>query len=145
MYKRQQEYINAWRDAQSQAYYGGGGSGPNYAYATGSYGPNGIHQTAGVHPPNKVYFIISLFISFQKSHLNGFSQFFFCFVFLQNKPNVDTRFDAEDKPQKKPGFFGISTSSFSSSSNVDGVEKHKQGGITTVNDNGKVTTYGVDS
>lgn len=58
LYKRQQEYINAWKETQAQNPYGpGSGSnyaGPNYAYATGAYTPNGIHQTAGIYPPNKV-------------------------------------------------------------------------------------------
>lgn len=54
LYKRQQDYINAWKQAQSQANYG---NSPNYAYATGAYTPNGIYQTAGVYPPNKVSLI----------------------------------------------------------------------------------------
>lgn len=51
LYKRQQEWINGWKDVQSQAYYG---SNPNYAYASGAYGPNFIQQSAGIQPPNKV-------------------------------------------------------------------------------------------
>lgn len=53
-YKQQQDYLNAWKNSQYQAGYGGV---PNYAYASGTYGPhNQFHQTAGVFPPNKVSF-----------------------------------------------------------------------------------------
>lgn len=45
--------MNAWKTAQANAF-GGQHGNPNFAYATGSYGPGGIHQTAGVHPPNNV-------------------------------------------------------------------------------------------
>lgn len=54
LYKRQQDYLNAWKNAQQQPYYG---AAPNYAYATGAIGPSGIHQSAGVQPPNKVGFV----------------------------------------------------------------------------------------
>lgn len=50
-FKQHQDYLNTFRNPQTS---GGFGAGPNYAYATGGYGPNGIHQTAGVYPPNKV-------------------------------------------------------------------------------------------
>lgn len=56
-YKQQLDYANAIKNAQAQAFpIPGQGSayGPNYAYATGAYGPTGIHQTAGVFPVNKV-------------------------------------------------------------------------------------------
>lgn len=57
-YKQQQEYLNAWKNSAFQpgGFQPGYGSGPNYAYATGTYNPNthGYHQTAGVFPPNKV-------------------------------------------------------------------------------------------
>lgn len=65
---------------------------------------------------------------------------------IQNQPNLDTRFDASDNTAGgNPGFFGISTSSFSSSSDVNGIKKHKEGAITSINDNGKVTTYKVEN
>lgn len=51
------------KNAQAQAFpipAQGSGYGPNYAYATGAYGPTGIHQTAGVFPANKVTFKIKL-------------------------------------------------------------------------------------
>lgn len=50
-YKQQQELLNAWKNSPFQSGYGGV---PNYAYATGAFGPSGVHQTAGVFPPNKV-------------------------------------------------------------------------------------------
>lgn len=53
LYQQQQQYIDAWKDAQSHVYHG---PNPNYAYATGTYTPNEIHQTAGIYPPNKVKF-----------------------------------------------------------------------------------------
>lgn len=70
---------------------------------------------------------------------------------MQNKPNVDSRFGADDNTGNtgnaipSNGYFGVSSSSFSSSSDVNGVKKHKEGAVTTVNDNGKVTTYQVDN
>lgn len=66
----------------------------------------------------------------------------------QNKPNIDTRFDPEDasgKPFKKPNYFGVSTSSFSSSAKGPDGEFHKEGAITAVNDNGKVTIHKIES
>jgi len=114
-YKQQQELLNAWKNSPFQNGYGGN---PNYAYATGAYNPNnGFHQTAGVFPPNK------------------------------NKPNVDSRFGATDNSAgtQPSGYFGVQTASFSSSSDVNGVKKHKEGASTTINDNGKVSTYNVEN
>ncbi|KAJ6646958.1 hypothetical protein Bhyg_02175 [Pseudolycoriella hygida] len=61
-----------------------------------------------------------------------------------NSPNIDNRFGASG-PSDGNGFFGVSTSSFSSSSDVNGVKTNRKGAITSVNDNGKVTTYKVSS
>lgn len=60
---------------------------------------------------------------------------------------MDTRFGASDSNagNQPSGYFGIQTSSFSSSSDVNGVKKHKEGASTTVNDNGKVSTYNVEN
>lgn len=44
-----------------------------------------------------------------------------------------------------PGFVGIQTASFSTSSDINGVQTSRKGAITSVNDNGKVTTYKVES
>lgn len=40
-----------------------------------------------------------------------------------------------------PGYVGVSTASFSSTSDVNGVQTQRKGAYTTVNDNGKITTY----
>lgn len=40
-----------------------------------------------------------------------------------------------------PGFYGVSSASFSESSNVNGQKTNRRGSVTQVNDNGKVTTY----
>lgn len=71
--------------------------------------------------------------------LNGILHF-------QNNPNLDSRFDGSaGAAGNAPGYFGISTSSFSSASDVNGIKKHKEGAQTTVNDNGKVSTYAVEN
>lgn len=70
------------------------------------------------------------------------------FSYFQLKPNVDSRFGetgASGASGAPGGFFGISTSSFSSSSDLDGVKKHKEAAITTINDNGKVSSYTVEN
>lgn len=129
--------MNAWNNpASAQPFNPGQGPG-NYAYATGAYGPNGIHQTAGVNPPNKVKEVPKNETLLNRVQFTKIS--FLFFRFPKNKPNIDTRFAADDA--NPGGFFGVSTSSFSSSSNVNGQEQHKEGAITSVNDNGKVTTY----
>ncbi|GJQ65750.1 hypothetical protein Trydic_g11934 [Trypoxylus dichotomus] len=59
-----------------------------------------------------------------------------------NIPNVDNRFGAT--PQGSGGgFYSVSTSSQSASSNLDGKPTSFHQATTTVNDNGKVTTYTV--
>lgn len=67
--------------------------------------------------------------------------------YFQNKPNLDTRFDgSENAAGNSPSaFFGVQTSSFSSSSDINGVKKHKEAASTTINDNGKVSTYSVEN
>lgn len=66
---------------------------------------------------------------------------------FQNHPNVDNRFDPNDNMANNipAGFFGVQTASFSSSSDVNGKKSHKEGASTTVNDNGKVTTFKVEN
>lgn len=51
-YKQQQELLNAWKN--TPPFVAGYSGVPNYAYATGAFGPAGVQQTAGVFPPNKV-------------------------------------------------------------------------------------------
>ncbi|KAJ8950348.1 hypothetical protein NQ314_007883 [Rhamnusium bicolor] len=82
------------------------------ASATASFGPGGIQQTASVYPENP------------------------------NSPNINTRFGgSEAGGQPGGGFHSVFTSSQSQSANVNGkpVTLHKAS--TTVNDNGKITTY----
>ncbi|XP_052895322.1 keratin, type II cytoskeletal 3 isoform X2 [Anopheles moucheti] len=88
---------------------------PNVASSSASFGPGGFHQTASIYPNNPAV------------------------------PNVDTRFGGSEQSTSfqngKPGFVGVS--SFSSSSNING-QTHREA-VTTVNDNGKVTTHRVHS
>ncbi|XP_053672830.1 uncharacterized protein LOC128723143 isoform X1 [Anopheles nili] len=88
---------------------------PNVASSSASFGPGGFHQTASIYPGNPAV------------------------------PNVDTRFGGSDQGTSfqsgKPGFVGVS--SFSSSSNING-QTHREA-VTSVNDNGKVTTHRVHS
>lgn len=97
--------------------YGGDDSyAPNYASAGGYVGNGYKQQYANVYPANPSY------------------------------PNLDSRFGGDDSPgvsvSRGPGGF-VGVSSFSSSSDVNG-QKFRQA-ATTVNDNGKVTTYRVQS
>lgn len=66
---------------------------------------------------------------------------------IQVKPNLDSRIEPSDSTagNSPSGYFGVQTSSFSSSSDVNGIKKHKEGATTTVNDNGKVSTYTVEN
>ncbi|KAG5674788.1 hypothetical protein PVAND_004736 [Polypedilum vanderplanki] len=92
--------------------YGGTVGGPNYAAAGGSVGSGHQHQYAGVYPPNPA------------------------------RPNLDSRFSDDSSPgvtySRGPGGF-VGVSSFSSSSDINGVKNRESG--TSVNNNGKVTTY----
>uniref|UniRef100_A0A1E1WPE6 Uncharacterized protein n=1 Tax=Pectinophora gossypiella TaxID=13191 RepID=A0A1E1WPE6_PECGO len=92
-----------------------GNFGPNSAFAAGAVGPGFRHQMAAINPPNP------------------------------NMPNVDvTQYsDAATAPRDGNGFYSVSSSSYSSSSNVNGKQENRQGGETIVNDNGKVTKYKV--
>lgn len=63
-------------------------------------------------------------------------------VFIQAHPNLDSRFGPDEGPgvvhsQGRPGFVGVS--SFSSSSDINGVKNRES--ATSINNNGKVTTY----
>ncbi|CAH1103566.1 unnamed protein product [Psylliodes chrysocephalus] len=55
-----------------------------------------------------------------------------------NIPNVNVRFGADGNPN---GFKSVFTSSSSMTTNVDGKPKTVKQASTTVNDNGKITTY----
>uniref|UniRef100_U5ELX7 Putative secreted protein n=1 Tax=Corethrella appendiculata TaxID=1370023 RepID=U5ELX7_9DIPT len=104
----------------SSGTYGGGSyGGPNYASSSAAYGPGGFHQTASIYPANPA------------------------------SPNVNTRFGSGTPTvthsQGRPGFVGVSSSSFSSSSDVNGKKSSHREAVTSVNDNGKITTYHVRS
>ncbi|KRF98237.1 uncharacterized protein Dwil_GK23840, isoform B [Drosophila willistoni] len=114
--------------------YGGGSSSynthryaPSYASASGSIGPNGYRQTAYINPANP------------------------------NTPNIVNRFGGSSSGGGGyssssssssggggggGGYKGVSVSSYSQS-NGDGTSR--RGAQTTVNDNGKVTSYSVHS
>lgn len=66
-------------------------------------------------------------------------------IYLQSSPNVDTRFESSGTEGGSPGFVGVQTASFSTSSDINGVKTNRKGAITSVNENGKVTTYKVES
>ncbi|XP_063837350.1 uncharacterized protein LOC135086519 isoform X1 [Ostrinia nubilalis] len=91
--------------------------GPNSAFAGASAGPGFTHQVAALNPENP------------------------------SEPNVNvmSRF-GEDVPRAGRGkYVSVSSSSFSSSSNVNGKEKTHKAAETYVNNNGKVTHYRVES
>ncbi|XP_059048049.1 uncharacterized protein LOC131843425 isoform X1 [Achroia grisella] len=88
----------------------------NSAFAGGAAGPGFTHQIAAINPANP------------------------------QMPNVDvmSRFaDTEQKPGSN--FVSMSSHAYSVSSNVNGKEFKDRGAETTVNNNGKVTTYRVKS
>ncbi|XP_056644967.1 uncharacterized protein LOC130450529 isoform X1 [Diorhabda sublineata] len=69
---------------------------------------------------------------------DGVRQGAFVYPENPNKPNVNVRFGAD---QPSDGFKSVFTSSSSYTTNVNGKPKTVQKASTTVNDNGKVTTY----
>lgn len=101
---------------------------PSYsaASATGSVGPSGVYQTASIYPSSAVSMPkpkLSICDS-QSVIVNLFT------IFLQYSPNVVTsRFGSGG-----PGFNGVSTFASSDSSG-------NRQAYTSVNDNGRVTTY----
>lgn len=61
-------------------------------------------------------------------------------------PNVDTfNRNADSRSPGAGNFMSVSSSSYSSSSNVNGEVKNSRGAETVVNDNGRVTRYKVQS
>lgn len=92
-----------------------------------------FHQTKYVYSLSNILTVVAI-------NLWIFSHF-------QVKPNLDSRIDpSESTAGNSPtGFFGIQTSSFSSSSDVNGIKKHKEGATTTINDNGKVSSYTLEN
>ncbi|KAJ0182712.1 hypothetical protein K1T71_002081 [Dendrolimus kikuchii] len=59
-------------------------------------------------------------------------------------PNVD-QMERFSEDSRSPGYVSVSSSSYSSSSNVNGKTENHRGAETTVNNNGKVTKYKVQS
>ncbi|KAL7739894.1 hypothetical protein ACLKA6_003380 [Drosophila palustris] len=115
------QHHSAYPNRNRGVYYGGSGSSnshryaPSYAAASGSIGPNGHRQTAYISPANPA------------------------------TPNIVNRFGASSSTGGGGGgggYKGVSVSSFSSS-NGDGTSR--RGAQTTINDNGKVTSYSVHS
>ncbi|XP_014366092.2 uncharacterized protein LOC106716932 isoform X2 [Papilio machaon] len=54
-------------------------------------------------------------------------------------PNVDTTMNRE--PENRQGFYSVSSSSYASSLNNNGVPQNQRGAETVVNDNGRITKY----
>ncbi|XP_016964578.1 keratin, type I cytoskeletal 9 isoform X2 [Drosophila biarmipes] len=135
---RQNRYRGGSSSASGSASSSGSGSGsgygsynshryaPSFASASGSIGPNGFRQTAFINPPNPA------------------------------SPNIVNRFGGGSGGGSSfssssssgggsgggGGYKGVSVSSYSHS-NGDGTSR--RGAQTTVNDNGKVTSYSVHS
>lgn len=123
----QNALFNSFRQQQASfaanAANAGAGAGGHYAGAgNGNFGQPGYAGASAAYGPT------------------GFHQT--AQIYPQNpaSPNIDTRFGG-DSQQGGPGFVGVS--SFSSSSNING-QSHREAS-TSVNDNGKVTTYHVRS
>ncbi|RVE54484.1 hypothetical protein evm_000969 [Chilo suppressalis] len=87
----------------------------NAAFASGMAGPGFSHQIAAISPPNP----------------------------LQGNVNVVNRFADVGSPGN--GFYSVSSSSFSSSSDVNGKKSNHRQAETIVNNNGHVTEYKVES
>ncbi|ALC39977.1 CG17549 [Drosophila busckii] len=108
---------------------------PSYAAAAGSIGPNGHRQTAYINPVNPA--------SYQLTRYVFVTWLILRFLFLQATPNIVNRFGGSTSSGGGGGGYkGVSVSSFSSS-NGDGTSR--RGAQTTINDNGKVTSYSVHS
>ncbi|XP_030377395.1 RNA-binding protein FUS isoform X2 [Scaptodrosophila lebanonensis] len=106
---------NRYRPATNSGSYNLHRYAPSYAAAAGSIGPNGHRQTAYISPANPA------------------------------QPNIVNRFGGSSSSGGGGGgggYKGVSVSSFSTS-NGDGTSR--RGAQTTINDNGKVTSYSVHS
>ncbi|XP_050674335.1 uncharacterized protein LOC126971863 isoform X3 [Leptidea sinapis] len=99
-------------------FFGGGFdvmSHPNSAFASAVAGPGYSHQTAAINPESEA----------------------------MRNIDVTNRFNEPSGGNNK--FYSVSSSSYSSSSNLDGQVKNLRGAETTVNNNGKVTKYRVQN
>ncbi|GBP48525.1 hypothetical protein EVAR_38497_1 [Eumeta japonica] len=89
-------------------------AGANSAYASGVVGDGFVHQAAAINPPNP------------------------------NVPNVDVTSRVADQGDDNGGhFYSVQSSSYATSSNVNGKEENRRGAVTRVNKDGKVTEYKV--
>ncbi|XP_067621945.1 uncharacterized protein [Eurosta solidaginis] len=116
---QQQAYF---QDANTPNYYDGGAGGGSYGTAN-RYAPNHSVAAASIGPGG----------SYQTAYINPENL---------EIPNISTRFGGPSSPG---GYKGVSVSSFSSSSDINGQKTSHRAAQTTINDNGKVTTYRVQS
>ncbi|XP_065077665.1 fibroin heavy chain [Ochlerotatus camptorhynchus] len=131
MYQQQLAHQNALFNSirQQQAAFAGAGAGAGAGYGAGvgagggSFGgaPGFAGSSASYGP-------------------GGFHQTAHIYPENPQAPNINTRFGGSSQPGG-PGYVGVS--SFSSSSNING-QSHREA-ATSVNDNGKVTSYHVRS
>ncbi|XP_013177105.1 PREDICTED: uncharacterized protein LOC106124724 isoform X2 [Papilio xuthus] len=88
-------------------------SGSNSAFAAAAVGPGFRHQVAAINPGNP------------------------------QMPNVDTTINRQPQNRQGQGFYSVSSSSYASSLNNNGVPQNQRGAETVVNDNGRITKYAV--
>ncbi|KAI5639712.1 hypothetical protein NE865_07789 [Phthorimaea operculella] len=86
----------------------------NSAFAGGAVAPGYRHQVVALSPANP------------------------------NKPNIDVKKLSETNRGAGPQFYSVQSSSFVTSSNVDGKQQTNKGGETIVNENGKITKYSLN-
>ncbi|XP_039951366.1 uncharacterized protein LOC126753471 isoform X1 [Bactrocera neohumeralis] len=113
---QQQAYF---QNANRPSYYGGG----NRYGASNRYAPNHAIAAASIGPGG----------SYHTANISPENP---------DVPNITNRFGGPSSPG---GYKGVSVSSFSSSSDINGQKTSQRGAQTTINDNGKITTYRVQS
>nr|XP_014098616.1 shematrin-like protein 2 isoform X4 [Bactrocera oleae]XP_036232298.1 shematrin-like protein 2 isoform X4 [Bactrocera oleae] len=113
---QQQAYF---QNAYPPTYYGGG----NRYGTTNRYAPNHAIAAASIGPGG----------SYHTANISPANP---------DVPNITNRFGGPSSPG---GYKGVSVSSFSSSSDINGQKSSQRGAQTTINDNGKITTYRVQS
>ncbi|XP_004521492.1 uncharacterized protein LOC101454084 isoform X6 [Ceratitis capitata] len=116
---QQQAYFN---NIHRPSYYGSAGGGGSYS-TPNRYAPNHAAAAASIGPGG----------SYHTASINPANP---------DIPNINNRFGGPSSPG---GYKGVSVSSFSSSSDINGQKTSRRGAQTTINDNGKVTTYRVQS
>lgn len=86
-----------------------------------------------------------MYLNFQMYLLINLLRFLSSLLKLQNNPNVNVvnRFADAGTNDGKPHFVSVSSTSYSTSSNVNGKETNQRGAETVVNKDGKVTSYKV--